>query len=100
MEERDMWDWIVLLLVGAFIGWLASIIMRRDQQQGALMNILVGIAGAFLARWLFGAVFGIETAAAAGELSFAGIAWGIVGAVVLLFIVGAVTRNTTAGRER
>jgi uncharacterized membrane protein YeaQ/YmgE (transglycosylase-associated protein family) len=95
-----MWDWIILLAVGALIGWIASIVMRRDESQGAVANILVGIAGAFLARWLFGNVFGLDSAGAAGQLSVVGIVWGIIGAVVLLFIVQAVSRMTTTEGER
>lgn len=87
-----MFSWIILILVGAFVGWIASLILRRDESQGALANILVGIIGALLARWLFGSVFQIGSAEAAGSLSWAGIGWGIVGSVVLLLIIQAVSR--------
>jgi len=39
---------IVWLIVGGVVGWLASIIMRTDAQQGILLNIVVGIVGAFI----------------------------------------------------
>jgi uncharacterized membrane protein YeaQ/YmgE (transglycosylase-associated protein family) len=44
---------ILWLIVGGIVGWLASIVMRTDAQQGILLNIIVGIAGAFLAGLLF-----------------------------------------------
>jgi uncharacterized membrane protein YeaQ/YmgE (transglycosylase-associated protein family) len=81
-------DWIIAILVGALVGWLASIIMKTDAQQGPIANILIGIIGAALARWLFGSVLGIG-GAAAGTLSLMGIVWGLIGAVVLIFILKA-----------
>lgn len=82
-----MIDWIIALAIGALIGWLASKVMNTDAEQGALMNIIVGIIGAALARWLFGGVLGIGSAAAAGALSLWGLVWGIVGAVVLIALL-------------
>lgn len=82
-------DFIVTLLVGALIGWLASIVTHTDEQFGAFANILVGIIGAALGRWLFGSVLGIGTATAAGAFSLFGILWGVVGAVVLISIIKA-----------
>jgi uncharacterized membrane protein YeaQ/YmgE (transglycosylase-associated protein family) len=81
--------WIVAIIVGAFIGWIASMIMKTDAQQGALANILIGIFGSLLGSWLFGTVLGIGGAMDAGALSFWGIVWGIVGAVVLIGILKA-----------
>lgn len=87
-----MLSWIVAILVGAFCGWIASIIMRTDAQQGALMNILIGIVGAFLARLVFGDLLGIGAAsgtAASNGFSFWNIVWGIVGSVVLIALLKA-----------
>ena len=39
---------IIWLVVGGVVGWLASIVMRTDAQQGILLNIVVGIVGAFI----------------------------------------------------
>ena len=44
--------WIVFLLVGGVIGWIASILMRTNAQMGWIANIVVGIAGSALGRWL------------------------------------------------
>jgi len=81
--------WIISIIVGALIGWLASKIMDTDQQQGAGANILVGIVGSLLGSWLFGGVLGIGGAYAAGQLSIWGIVWGVLGAVVLIAILKA-----------
>lgn len=81
--------WIVLIIVGAVIGWLASMLMGTDQQQGAIANIVIGIVGSILGSWLFGSVLGIGSAGAAGTLSLWGIVWGVVGAVVLIAILKA-----------
>ncbi|MCC2631719.1 MAG: Transglycosylase associated protein [Patescibacteria group bacterium] len=80
-------DIIVALLVGALIGWVASLIMRTDYQQGALANILIGIVGAALGRWLFADVLGLGGAASAGQLNLMGLFWGVVGAVALIAIL-------------
>lgn len=82
-------DWIILIIVGALIGWIASKIMATDEQQGAIANVIVGIVGALLGRWLFADLLGIGGAAAAGTLSFAGVIWGIIGAIVLIAILKA-----------
>ncbi|MEX1051965.1 MAG: GlsB/YeaQ/YmgE family stress response membrane protein [Patescibacteria group bacterium] len=81
--------WIVTIIVGALIGWIASKMMNTDEQQGALANIGIGIAGSLLGSWLFGSVLGIGSAGAAGALSFWGVVWGIVGAIVLIAILKA-----------
>lgn len=82
-------DWIVAILVGALIGWLASIVMKTDAQQGALANIVIGVVGSALGRWLFSDVLHLGGAAVAGSLSVIGIVWGVLGAVVLIAILKA-----------
>ncbi len=76
-------DIIIWILVGALAGWAASLIMKTDQQMGALANIAVGILGAFVGGWIVN-MFG--TAPAAGELNVFSILTAILGAVVLLFV--------------
>lgn len=80
-------DWIIALLVGALIGWLASLVAKTDGQQGALANIVIGVIGAALGRWLFGGVLGLGSAGAAGSFSLIGIFWGVLGALVLIFLL-------------
>ena len=52
---------LVWLIVGGVCGWLASIIMRTDAQQGILLNIVVGIVGALLAGFIVSPLIGIGT---------------------------------------
>lgn len=79
---------ILWLVVGGIVGWLASMIMRTDGQQGILLNIVVGIVGAFLA----GLVFSGGTIND-GALNLTSILVSLVGAVVLLAIVNLVRRG-------
>ncbi len=72
------------------IGWLASLIMKTDAEQGLLLNIIVGIIGSVLGKWIFGDLLRIGTAQVAGTFSFWGILWGIVGAILLIAILKAV----------
>jgi uncharacterized membrane protein YeaQ/YmgE (transglycosylase-associated protein family) len=74
---------IVSLIVGGIVGWLASIIMKTDAQMGVIANGLVGVAGSALGFWLAGA---LGIAPAGGIVRFV---VGIVGAVVLIFILRA-----------
>ena len=79
----------VLIIFGALAGWIASIIMSRNKQMGALANIIVGIIGAFLGSYLMSA-FG---SAGVTGFNFASLLVAIVGAVVLLFIAGLFSRR-------
>jgi uncharacterized membrane protein YeaQ/YmgE (transglycosylase-associated protein family) len=81
------------LIFGAIVGWIASKIMGTDAQQGALLNIIVGIVGALLGGFLWRLISGNN-----GPFEFFDIgSWvtAIVGACVLVFLVGMVT-----GRRR
>ena len=78
---------IIWLIVGGIVGWLASLLMKRDAQQGILLNIVVGIVGAVLAGWIFGG--GINEAITIRTFLFS-----IVGAVILLAIVNLFTRKS------
>ena len=82
---------IIWLVVGGVVGWLASIIMKRDGQQGILMNIVVGIVGALLAGWLISPLVGVGTIN--GGLSIGSFLVSLLGAVVLLAIVNLFTRG-------
>lgn len=82
--------WLIILIVGGLIGWLASLVMRTDEQQGMIANILIGIVGSALGRWLFSDILGIGGATTAGQLTFAGLLWGVIGAVILIGLLRAV----------
>lgn len=82
--------WIITILVGALCGWLASMIMKTDAQQGAVANILIGIVGALLAQFVFGDLLRIGGAYAAGNgFNFLSIVWGVIGSAVLIAILKA-----------
>lgn len=80
-------DWVFVVLVGALIGWLASIVANTENQQKALANIIVGIAGASLGRWLFSNVLHIGSVSAADSFSLYGIIWGVLGALIVIFLL-------------
>jgi len=85
-----IWTWIVTLLVGALIGWIASRIMRTDDQQGALANIIIGILGSLLGKYIFQDLLSFGGAAQAGAFSIAGVFWGVLGSLILILILKAV----------
>jgi len=81
---------IIWLIVGGIVGWLASLIMRTDAQQGVLLNIVVGVIGAVIAGLLFGG----GNINNSNPLDVTNILWSLLGAVVLLAIVNLVRRGT------
>ena len=84
---------IVWLIIGGIVGWLASIIMKRDGQQGIILNIVVGIVGALLAGWIISPLVGVGTINSG--LSLGSFLVSLLGAVVLLAIVNLFTRGKT-----
>jgi uncharacterized membrane protein YeaQ/YmgE (transglycosylase-associated protein family) len=73
-------NWIVTLIIGGIIGWLASILMKTNAQMGWIANVLVGVVGSALGFWLAG-VLGIAPADAILRYAVA------VGGAVLLIVV-------------
>jgi uncharacterized membrane protein YeaQ/YmgE (transglycosylase-associated protein family) len=88
-----MINFIVWLIVGGIIGWLASMVMRTDAQQGIILNIIVGIIGAILGGWLLGGLFGTGTINS-NDFSFSGLLVSFLGAVILLAIVNLFRRGS------
>lgn len=86
-------NFIVWLVVGGVLGWIASLLMRTDAQQGVLLNIVVGIVGAVLAGWFISPLLGVPTINQ-GVFSLASLLVSLVGAVILLAIVNLVRRGT------
>jgi uncharacterized membrane protein YeaQ/YmgE (transglycosylase-associated protein family) len=76
-------SWIVTIIVGGVIGWLASMIMKTNAQMGAVANVIVGIIGSSLGFWLAG-VLGLS---AAGPI----VGWvvAVIGAALLIFLLKA-----------
>jgi uncharacterized membrane protein YeaQ/YmgE (transglycosylase-associated protein family) len=73
---------IIWLIVGGIIGWLASLIMRTDAQQGIVLNIVVGILGSIVAGLLFHP-----------SGTFEAFLYSLIGAIILLAVVNLVRRG-------
>ncbi|MBW6526362.1 GlsB/YeaQ/YmgE family stress response membrane protein [Sphingomonas sp. RHCKR7] len=84
---------IVLLVVGGVIGWLASVIMRTDGQQGIFLNVVVGIVGAVLAGFIVTPLIG-GAPITSGVISVQSVLVSLLGAIVLLGIVNLFRRGT------
>jgi len=82
-------NFIIWLVLGGLIGWVASLIMDTDAQQGMFLNVVVGIVGALLGGWLIAPLFGSDTINE-GDFSVVGLGVSLLGAVLLLLIVRAV----------
>jgi uncharacterized membrane protein YeaQ/YmgE (transglycosylase-associated protein family) len=78
--------------MGAIIGWLASLIMRTNAQQGLLLDIIVGIVGSLLGGWLLSPIFGIESDLTTVNIPSLLVA--LLGAIILLAIVNLFRRGS------
>jgi uncharacterized membrane protein YeaQ/YmgE (transglycosylase-associated protein family) len=85
-------NFILWLVVGGIIGWIASMIMRTDAQQGIFLNIVVGVIGAILAGWLITPLVGGSTINQ-GNFSLSGLLISLLGAIVLLALVNLFRRG-------
>jgi uncharacterized membrane protein YeaQ/YmgE (transglycosylase-associated protein family) len=83
---------IILIIIGGILGWLASIVMRTDAQQGVLLNVVVGIVGALLAGFILNPLLGGGNIMN-GDFSGSSLLVSFLGAVVLLAIVNLVRRG-------
>lgn len=89
-----MINFILWLIIGGIIGWVASMIMHTDAQQGMLLNIVVGIVGAFLGGFIF-RLLGLGGANINNSgFSLPALLVSLVGAVILLGIVNLVRRGS------
>ena len=86
-----MLGFIIWLIVGGIIGWLASLIMKTDGQQGILLNVVVGIIGAFIGGWLIAPLIGGSTGTAGFDIM--GFIAALIGAIILLAIVNLFRRG-------
>ena len=85
---------IVALIIGGIIGWLASIVMRTNGQQGILRNIVVGIVGSLLGSFLLGRFFGADGTIMSNALDGGVLLAAFVGALILLAIVNLFRRGS------
>ena len=84
---------IVALIIGGIIGWLASIVMRTNAQQGILLNIVVGIIGSLLGSFLLGGFFGADGTVMNNPLDGGVLLAAFLGAVILLAVVNLFRRG-------
>jgi uncharacterized membrane protein YeaQ/YmgE (transglycosylase-associated protein family) len=85
----DLVNIIVWIIVGAIAGWLASIVMKTNREQGLLMDIVVGIIGAFIGGFLLSA---LGVGGAVTGLNITSILTAFIGAVVFLAILRLLRR--------
>lgn len=85
---------IIWLIVGGVLGWLASILMRTNGQQGIILNVVVGIIGAMIAGWVISPMVGVGTINQ-NNFSVPALMVSFVGAVVLLAVVNLLRRGST-----
>jgi uncharacterized membrane protein YeaQ/YmgE (transglycosylase-associated protein family) len=90
-QEQAM-NFIAWLIVGGLIGWIASKIMNTDAQQGIVLNIVVGIVGAFLGGYLIAPMLGSGTINQ-NDFSIMGLVTSLIGAVILLAIANLIFRG-------
>ena len=83
---------IIWLIVGGLIGWLASLVMRTDAQQGVVLNVVVGIVGALLGGFLLSPLIGSGTINQS-NFSLPALVVSFGGAIILLFIVNMFRRG-------
>jgi len=86
-------NFIIWIVVGGLLGWVASMIMRTDAQQGMFLNVVVGIIGALLGGWLLAPLFGTGTINQ-NDFSISSLLVSLLGAVILLAIVNLFRRGS------
>jgi uncharacterized membrane protein YeaQ/YmgE (transglycosylase-associated protein family) len=87
-------DLLVWIVFGALVGWVASIVMNTNEQQGGVANIAVGVVGALIGGFISRS-FGGEGVTGFNLTSFI---VALLGAIVLIMIVKAFTRNGNNAR--
>jgi len=83
---------LIWLIVGGIVGWLASLVMRTDAQQGIVLNVVVGVVGALIAGLLIAPAF-LHGTINGGDFSMPGILISLLGSILLLAVVNLVRRG-------
>ena len=84
-------NFLIWLIIGGIVGWLASLIMRTDAQQGILLNVVVGIVGALVGGWVVSPMVGVGTINE--SISIGSVLVSLAGAVLLLAVVNLFRRG-------
>ena len=79
---------IWLIVMGGVVGWLASLVMKTDAQQGIVANIIIGILGAVVGGWLYGLLFDDTAESVLGRLIVS-----VLGAVLVIWIWQKLSNN-------
>lgn len=87
-------NFLIWIVMGGIIGWLASLVMKTDAQQGMFLNVVVGIVGALLGGWLLAPLFGTGTINQ-DDFSIGSLLVSFLGALILLFVVNLLRRGTS-----
>lgn len=87
-----MINFLIWIILGGIIGWIASLIMRTDASQGTFLNIVVGVIGAFVAGLVLTPLFGVGTINQ-NNFSLAAMLVSLLGAIILLGIVNLFRRG-------
>lgn len=82
---------ILWIIVGGLIGWVASLIMKTDGQQGVFLNIVVGIVGALIGGWLISPLVNVGTIN--DGISIGSMLVSLGGALMLLFVINLFRRG-------
>jgi uncharacterized membrane protein YeaQ/YmgE (transglycosylase-associated protein family) len=91
-KGKDKMNFVIWLIVGGILGWLASIVMKTNGQMGLILNVVVGIIGAFVAGVVLTPMLGIATINQ-NNFSLPGLLVSFVGAVILLAVVSLIRRT-------
>lgn len=86
-------NFLIWLLIGGILGWMASLVMKTDGQQGMILNVVVGIVGALIAGLFIAPRFGTGTINT-NDFSLSGLIVSFFGAVILLAIVNLFRRGS------
>jgi uncharacterized membrane protein YeaQ/YmgE (transglycosylase-associated protein family) len=86
-------DFILIIIIGGILGWLASMVMRTDAQQGLVLNIVVGVIGAILAGFFVTPLIG-GAPITEGAFDIRSLIASFIGALILLAIVNLLRRGS------
>lgn len=84
-------NFLIWILVGGLIGWLASLLVGTSARQGVLLNIIVGVLGAFVAGLVLTPIFGVPTINE-GNFSFGSVMMSLLGSILLIAAVNILRR--------
>lgn len=87
-------NFIIWIVIGGILGWLASIVMKTDGQQGIFLNVIVGIVGALIGGWMLAPLLGTGNGTInQNDFSLISLLVSFVGALILLAVVNLLKRG-------